>query len=162
MAANTPTIFLRHSARHLPQALVTSLSIRTTSFLLHTLADTQLTHSHHLPQALGSPSSSGTGYVIVHLEHYSCTTSFLLVILSRTEHQPHPLLLTIFLRHKLRHCPSRTCSYLHYFLRHRLRHCPHLLYSSSTYVIPPYIGITLFYTLGGRSIPRTLLLAMVK
>ena len=73
-----------------------------------------------------TPSSSG--YVIDLLEHvHTCTTSFLLVILSRTEHQPHPLLLTIFLRHKLRHCPSRTCSYLHYFLWHRLRHCTHLL-----------------------------------
>ena len=121
MAANTPAIFLRHSARHLPQALVTSLSIwnmfilaQLRSYFIPRLTPSLLTptiflrHSaRHLPQALVtslsiwnitlaqlrsylsylagrninpthsySPSSSGTSYVIVHLEHvHTCTTS---------------------------------------------------------------------------------------
>jgi len=132
--------------------------------------NTKLPHSCHLPE----PSSSGTptGYVFVRLRKTSSSgtptgygmvrlrktlkhvaekpyasltqngrlPSYLLVprhtyVSSRTEHQP-------------------TYSYLHTFLSH-LHGCrpyiaPKKMAAVRYHVIPPYIGITLFYTYGGR------------
>ena len=112
--AHTHAIFLRHRLRHCPSGTLLAQLLR--SYLSY-LAGRSINPTHSY-----SPSSSGTSYVIVHLEHvHTCTTS------SST-------------RYVIVHTSFYTYN------------------SSSTYVIPPYIGITLFYTLGGRSIPLTLLL----